>query len=89
MGPPTWTGVNWMEDIIPVTETHRARSWATVAFPGGQVDGWASLGSKVDYRGDIVTLSWQHLHNHNRGAVLSMVLMARYDGTHLVLANEF
>ena len=71
MGPPTWTGVNWMEDIIPVTETHRARSWATVAFPGGQVDGWASLGSKVDYRGDIVTLSWQHLHNHNRGAVLS------------------
>ena len=64
-------GVNWMEDIILVTGTHRTRSWTNVAFPGGQVDARASFGAKVDHRGDIITLSWQLSHEHNRGVVLN------------------
>jgi hypothetical protein len=64
-------GVNRMEDIILVTGMHRARSWTNVAFPGGQRGAQASFGAKEDHRGDVVTISWQFSHEHNRGVVLN------------------
>ena len=39
--------IDRMEDIILVTGTDRARSWANVAFLGGQADARASFGVEV------------------------------------------
>ena len=64
-------GVDRMEDIILVTGTHRTRSWANVAFPGGQEGAQASFGAKAGHRGDVVAINWQFSHERNRGAVLN------------------
>ena len=60
-----------MEDIILVTGTHRTRSWANVAFPGGQEGAQASFGAKAGHRGDVVAINWQFSHERSRGAVLN------------------
>ena len=64
-------GVDRMEDIILVTGTHRTRSCANVAFPGGQRNAHVSFRAKVDHSGEIVTVKWQLSHERNRGAVLN------------------
>ena len=64
-------GVDRMEDIILVTGTHRTRSFANVAFPGGQKDAQVSFRAKVDCSGDNgVDVNWQFSHERNRGAFL-------------------
>ena len=64
-------GVDRMEDIILVTGTHRTRSCANVAFPGGQRDAQVSFRAKVDHPGETVTVNWQCSHERNRGAFLN------------------
>ena len=60
--------VDRMEDIILVTGTHRTRSFANVAFPGGQEDAQVSFRAKVDCSGDIVDVKF--LHKRSRGGIL-------------------
>ena len=64
-------GINRMEDIILVTGTHRTRSCANVAFPGGQQDAQATVRAEVDLRNDNVAINWQSSHTRNRGALLN------------------
>ena len=64
-------GVDRMEDIVLVTGSHRTRSCANVAFPGGQQDAQVSLRAKVDQLGEIVSINWQFIHERNRGAFLN------------------
>ena len=60
--------VDRMEDIILVTGTHRTRSCANVAFPGGQQDAQVSFRAMVDHPG---TINWQLSQERNRGAFLN------------------
>ena len=53
-----------MEDIILVTGTDRARSWANVAFLGGQADARVSFGVEVSQS----RINWQFSSERKAGA---------------------
>ncbi|KAH9025507.1 hypothetical protein EDB85DRAFT_2118432, partial [Lactarius pseudohatsudake] len=64
-------GVDRMEDIVLVTGTHRTRSYTNVAFPGGREDAQASFRANLEVdHPDGITINWQLLHEHIRGAHL-------------------
>ncbi|KAF8267199.1 hypothetical protein EI94DRAFT_67557 [Lactarius quietus] len=58
-------GIAQMEDIILVTGTDRTRSWANVAFIGGQTNARVSFGVEVDDS----KIKWQFSSERNTGAV--------------------
>ena len=58
-------GVNHMEEIVLVTGTDRTRSWANVAFLGGQADARVSFGVEVTHS----KVSWKFSPEHKTGAV--------------------
>ncbi|KAF8262518.1 hypothetical protein EI94DRAFT_1688024 [Lactarius quietus] len=56
--------IDRMEDIILVTGTDRTRSWANVAFLGGQADARVSFGVEVDHS----RINWQFSSERKAGA---------------------
>ena len=57
-------GVGQMEDIVLVTGTDHTRSWANVAFLGGQVDARVSFGVEVTHS----KINWQFSPERKMGA---------------------
>ena len=57
-------GVDQMEDIILVTGTDHTRSWANVAFLGGQADARVSFGVEVTHS----KISWKFSPERKIGA---------------------
>ena len=56
--------IDGMEDIVLVTGTDRARSWANVAFHGDQADARVSFGVEAAHSG----IKWQFSPERNTGA---------------------
>ena len=69
--------IDRMEDIILVTGTDRARSWANVAFLGGQADARASFGVEVAQS----RINWQSHPSAKQGRHGIGDPVGRYDGT--------
>ena len=57
-------GVDQMEDIVLVTGTDHTRSWANVAFLGGQADARVSFGVEVTHS----KINWQFSPERKMGA---------------------
>jgi hypothetical protein len=62
-------GIERMEELILVTGCDHTRSWANVAFFGGQDDAQASFGVEVIH-GPPLTINWQAFPERIRGAVV-------------------
>jgi hypothetical protein len=58
-------GIDQMEDIVLVTGTDRTRSWANVAFLGGQADARVSFSVEATHS----KINWQFSPERNTGAV--------------------
>ncbi len=56
--------IDRMEDIVLVTGTDRTKSWANVAFLGGQADARVSFGVEVDHS----RINWQFSPERKTGA---------------------
>ena len=57
--------IDRMEDLVLVTGTDRARSWANVAFLGGQADARVSFGVEVAHS----RINWNFSPERKTGAV--------------------
>ena len=63
-------GIEQMEDIVLITGCHSAKSWANVAFLGGQTDAQATFRIKVEY-GAAIGAKWQFSPWGIHGAICS------------------
>jgi uncharacterized protein YvpB len=62
-------GIQQMEEIILVTGCDLTRSWANIAFLGGQVDAQVSFGVRVEGRSN-PSINFQFSPENAQGAVL-------------------
>ena len=64
-------GIEQMEEIILVTGCDRTRSWANVAFSGGQLDARVSFGVEVIDNGLDTSIIFQFSPERAQGAVFN------------------
>ncbi|KAF8264370.1 hypothetical protein EI94DRAFT_1703308 [Lactarius quietus] len=62
--------INKMEDIVLLTGTDRTKSWANVAFLGGQADARVSFGVEATHTETHTKINWQFSPERKTGATV-------------------